>query len=89
METVPPFQPGDNVAKTKTLAKLTASERKEQQKLAEDRQARQEAAAWVEAHHPDDVDMFAWLAKLGDKKPWKDIESKWPDLVASLLAKGR
>lgn len=89
VETVPPFQPGDNVAKTKTLAKLTASERKEQQKLAEDRQARQEAAAWVEAHHPDDVVSFAWLAKLGDKKPWKDIEHEWPDLIASLLAKGR
>jgi hypothetical protein len=69
---------------------MIAAERKEQKQRDEECQARLDASEWVEAHHPEYVESFAFLTKLsGKKKPWKAIEHSWPDLVAGLKAKGR
>ena len=55
------------------LPRLTAAQRK-RQKGAEGRHARQDAAEWVEAHHPEEVCLIAELGKWGTKgTPWKAI----------------
>ncbi len=51
--------------------KLTAAQRKQQQKLADERQGRQDAAEWAEAQHPEEVRDIARMGRLGSKSnPW-------------------
>lgn len=77
--TTPPFRP----------LQLTAAQRKEQQKLADARQGRRDAAGWVEAHHPEDVFVVAGASKWGTKSvPWKGLTSDH-GLLPLLKAKGR
>lgn len=69
--------------------KLAAAYRKQQQKLADERQGRQDAAGWVEAHHPEDVKLVAVLGKGGKKAtPWNGLPA-YHVLLPLLKAEGR
>jgi hypothetical protein len=89
-EAVHTMQP-DQTASTPAYQplRLTAAQRKQQQKLADERQGRQDAARWVEAHHPEDVQLVAVLGTRGTKTvPWKRLPS-YHGLSPLLKAKGR
>lgn len=71
------------------LAKLTAAQRKQQQKLADARQGHRDAADWVEAHDPEDVYLMAVLGTWGSKSaPWKGLSLDHP-LSKLLQTRGR